>query len=542
MNKLSNQRDSLSFSICAIAVSVVVLISIAGAFARIQSVWVDETTQLSGLALGGREQLRWLLGKSELNLGVPLDRMPPLSYWLGGLWARIFGTSEMAMRWFGIFAVAMAAPALYFAGRQAAGAVGGCFCLGFVLFSPNVIVQAVEIRPYPMFFAFCAWGTWCFSKLVIYEDTDKIPVRRSREAWRPLLLLSGFTIAAVYTHFYGLLFGFCVFASVFVDRCLRRAPLLPVLGVGILTAALSVGVIPFALAAIDLSGSGINVPDIEMPAGSLADTARDVAKLAFRTVAHGSQIVYVTIGGLLALGTVGLACIVLLSSRHKTSWVQRFVVGAPLLLAFLILASMSGFVRSFSVLAPHYNIWMVPVLSLWLSFALDTYTFLLRRIAFSFSVLAIAGQLGGSGMLIKYGRYFTHGPGEWVTSNIVDPLNTLILHDGSGPWGFVYYPVHFLGNGQVTQILVEPGMTPQLISGFKIHQDEMNLQKLMKDFETVLYVSTRQRDTQFLAEHIRAEKSCGGAPLPVEFRRASAVKHLRYCAYTAASMFLLRSF
>ncbi|WP_150122029.1 hypothetical protein, partial [Sulfitobacter sp. HI0129] len=89
----------LALATCALFVAM------AGLFALRQSIWIDETTQLSGLALDFRTQLAWLAGSSDVNLGVPPDRMPPLSYWLGGLWTEVFGLTEGSMRWFGIVTV-----------------------------------------------------------------------------------------------------------------------------------------------------------------------------------------------------------------------------------------------------------------------------------------------------------------------------------------------------------------------------------------------------------------------------------------------------
>mgnify|MGYP006289719967 CR=1 FL=1 len=174
--------------ILAAALATLTFVAAAGVFATVQTIWVDETTQLTGLALDWRERLLWLLGRSDLDSGVPLDRMPPLGYVLGGLWAALFGLTEISMRWFGIVAVAAAAPALFMAGRRAAGPLGGLFCLTFLLLSPNLISQSVAIRAYPLFFTFCAWGTWCFALLVIDREPERprgrATARRGGPCWR----------------------------------------------------------------------------------------------------------------------------------------------------------------------------------------------------------------------------------------------------------------------------------------------------------------------------------------------------------------------
>ena len=63
----------------------------AARFLPHQTLWIDEVTQMAGLGLGPIGVVRWLLHPTLTDLGVPSDRMPPLSYWLGWLWAQAFG-------------------------------------------------------------------------------------------------------------------------------------------------------------------------------------------------------------------------------------------------------------------------------------------------------------------------------------------------------------------------------------------------------------------------------------------------------------------
>src|SRR5258707_15051574 len=64
------------------------------AFAHVQDIWVDESTQLSGITLRFSEMLRWLSGIDVARFDVPGDRMPPISYALDWLWLRFSGPSE----------------------------------------------------------------------------------------------------------------------------------------------------------------------------------------------------------------------------------------------------------------------------------------------------------------------------------------------------------------------------------------------------------------------------------------------------------------
>ncbi|MDT8344381.1 MAG: hypothetical protein RQ752_08085, partial [Thermohalobaculum sp.] len=105
----------------AVAIGAIHLAA-AARFAGVQSLWVDETTQMTGLSLDFIERMRWLAGGSNMQLGVPPDRMPPGSYVLGAAWSGVAGLSESAMRWFGIVALATGLPALYLAGSRLGGA------------------------------------------------------------------------------------------------------------------------------------------------------------------------------------------------------------------------------------------------------------------------------------------------------------------------------------------------------------------------------------------------------------------------------------
>jgi hypothetical protein len=97
----------------------------ASAFALRQELWVDETTQLSGLTLGPVELVRWLGGADPSRFGVPGDRSAPLAYWLGWLWSQAFGLSEDALRAFGLVCVALGLALLVRSAQRAAGPLAG---------------------------------------------------------------------------------------------------------------------------------------------------------------------------------------------------------------------------------------------------------------------------------------------------------------------------------------------------------------------------------------------------------------------------------
>ena len=515
----------LALATCALFVAM------AGLFALRQSIWIDETTQLSGLALDFRTQLAWLAGSSDVILGVPPDRMPPLSYWLGGLWTEVFGLTEGSMRWFGIVTVLVGAPALYLAGRRAAGPWGGVFSLTFVLLSPGILVQAVEIRAYPLFLTFSAWGYWCFAELVLAGK------KRARGTRWLLILLAVFILAASYTHYYGLVFGFCLLCTLIADRVFRGLPVVPVLVVASGTVVISVGLVPFLLSAAAMTASATSgSADIIPSASSLTETLVGLARLSLRSFLHGSHLVYPTIAIVAVLGVVSLAGLALVG---RSMAARSNMLLMPVLVGLVLLAIANLMNPGFSVLAPHYNLWMIPPVAVFLARAFvqgagKRLRIILQRAGASAIILA---HLSASVVLLSNARYFTHGPGEWVASMISDPNRTLVLHDSTGPWAQAYFPLYALTEGEAAQILLVANEEPVWLTATGRKSLSSDINSLLAEFDTVLYVSIRDRNTQFLGRRIRNGETCGGShaiPLPDISDRFMEPKF--YCAYASATL------
>ena len=137
--------------LAALFACVLLAIMVPAFFMPHQSLWVDETTQLSGLTLGPSEVTAWLAGTDPHRFGVPPDRSPPMSYWIGWGWSRVFGLTEASMRWLGVVLVAFATMLVFDAGRRAWGCAAALTAGLLFALSPNVVVNAVEIRSYPLF-------------------------------------------------------------------------------------------------------------------------------------------------------------------------------------------------------------------------------------------------------------------------------------------------------------------------------------------------------------------------------------------------------
>ncbi|MCY3011532.1 MAG: hypothetical protein NTY42_17135 [Planctomycetota bacterium] len=423
----------------------------AWCFSATQSVWIDETTQLSGLTLDPLAQTRWLAGLEKFDHGVPDDRMPPLSYWLGSLWSRVFGLTEGAMRAFGIACVTSGFVAAFLATlRITAGqACPGSACVSagaaaaLVGLNPNTVSLAGEIRAYPLFLMLACWGALAMCGLVLAETDSQ------RKRWSLGLALA--CILASYTHFYGLPMGVAVWAAVLGHRRFNRRPLGVEL-VGACSMALSSGLVPFALASLRMSPSG-------GPAAP-AEIARDAVRLAFRIIVHPAAVTWELALGLLLLGGfaavwAGIARVIsfaLVSPRrvqHDSEPCRGSLTGAMAAVVVgglampIVIAVISP---GFDALSPSYNVWLLPFFVLFLVSCLNGAGKVAVVSRFGVATL-VSGSLIATALLLHYRSLYSHGPAEFVRDQVISLVGNkpsepvAIIHDAEGMWGFAYFPL-----------------------------------------------------------------------------------------------------
>lgn len=496
----------------------------AGYFATHQTIWIDETTQLSGLALPLGEQLRWLLGMSDLQLGVPLDRMPPVSYWMGSLWAGIFGLSETTMRWFGITMTLVGAPALYLAGRMRGGAAGGLFAMAVVLLSPNVLVLAGDIRAYPLFLTFSAWSVWAFLRCL--DD-------RAGHGNARLVTLSVFLVLTSYTHFYGVVFASVLLTSLLIQRILTAQSVRPILLTGLFTAVVLAGLTPFVFAATALSGE-----EALANVTTLREAVAAALRLVYRLFLHGSHTVYTAVLLATALGLMGIAILTALQARlgfSAASWREQKGVFLllPLLLAGTALFALELRIGSFSVLASHYNLWMVTLSAVFLAgaFAKVPGRSWRNRAATFFAVIALSGQVAAAAILLRHAPLYSHGPGEWVAGLWQDTQRPVIIHDDAGSWAHVYFPVHYLSEGAAIQLLARDDGTLWRILPEGLAPITGPVAQLSAS-DHVLRVRVESMSSDARAQIIRGNAPCEPEP-PANAERGNSQS---FCALAAAAV------
>jgi hypothetical protein len=414
------------------------------AFARHQEVWMDETTQLSGLHLGPIAIVRWLLGESRDRFGgIPGDRMPPVSYLLQWAWSRVFGLSEGALRAFSVLIVALAAVTLARAAARTWGGWSGWIAgLTFAL-SPNAVLAAADIRAYPFL---VLWSACAFSFLLrLFREADGTDgASPAARTWVGLVLSC---LAAAYTHFFGIVLTGAVLVGCAWFAASRRAMWRPLLVSAVAVAVGECGVLPFILSAVDISK--IALPRSEIP--------RAAVRLAYRSLGgHPAWSAYVPV---LALGLAGgtAVIVVALARRHGAPAVARALVVAVVagLGAALLARIVTG---SFDGLSASYNLWAVPAVVLAGASAVAARDRVLHRAGWTGAVLLLGANLAATCVLAWHGEAYAHSASDRVSAELATmgaPADIVVVHDGSGRWDHAYFPLRYEFGESLQQYLAE---------------------------------------------------------------------------------------
>ena len=407
-------------------------------FATRQEIWVDEATQLSGLTLGPVEVVHWLAGADSGRFGVPGDRMPPLSYWLGWLWAQVFGLHENTLRFLSIALVLAAALLIVATARRTWGNTAALVSGLVFVSSPNVIGSGVEIRAYPLFLFGSSVVFWFFAQLLGRKPATSSEPSLEREGRRPLFGMTLACIACCFVHFFGLVLSGAVLLASFVS-CPRQRRAIAVCGVVIALAAL--GLAPFVKAAMAISGGGQDSSGF----------ARSVVRLIFRLLGgHPAASVYVPVSLALLLGAAILLTLASIRSDPGAR-VARGLAGAVAAgFAVVVLAKLAT--GSFDSLAPSYNSWMVPAISL--LFGAGASASLNGPLAKSGLLGAACLLLGNAAACLVFltnSTAFVHTASERIDDIVLAEKKerlVAVVHDASGPWGHSYFPLRYaLGPG-----------------------------------------------------------------------------------------------
>ncbi len=330
---------------------VALFLLIAGSFALHQNLWVDESTQLSGLSLSFVDIYRWLGALIDNPFPVPSDRMPVLSYWLGAAWAVVFGLDVLAMRWFSIVLVASSLCLLTFFLLRRGQPVVLFSSLLFLCLSPNLTIIAVEIRAYALFFLLSVVAILLYIDIIWSRE-------KGQNIDRHILVLIVVLALAINTHFFGLvlcgsLLLTYLLTTLFDKRFEFKAQYFWLASV-LLSLAILFIVLP-VMASFTSQAGGKSSQSIVGPA----------VKLIYRLVSHQSM-QSVSWFPFAALAIFYLTIVFSLIKKISLIKVSLIIILAS---GFTVVFIANIFLSNFDALAPHYNIWMLAVIALLFGFS-----------------------------------------------------------------------------------------------------------------------------------------------------------------------------
>jgi hypothetical protein len=420
-------------------------------FARVQDIWADEATQLSGITLNFWEMLRWLSGAYPDSLGVPADRMPPVSYILDWLWLHLFGPSEIGFRLFHSAIVIAGTCCLAAAAWRELGRPATIVSLGFLVLSPKLIQTGVEIRAYPIFFAITCAQVAVFMRLV--ADPTKLDLKL-------LTIFAVICLLAIYTHYYGIVSS-CTFFLVLGISFLRRfAALTRIVGTFVIVIIASLALIPFVSAAARVQmfepdvASGHVIANKPISQYYLTYLLRLVGDPANMISVSASILFF---GGTIALlGVSTLAAVARVRNGNlKLIDCLTAVVVSGVLATIVASFFVGAAVNNFDVLRANYSVWLLVPISLLVGASATSVT--------GFRLWDVAGRkvatgalLAGAGISIylffENASLFVHGPHRFISAiydKAVGPK--AIVYENGAAWVWSYLPLHYTHHGEVVQ-------------------------------------------------------------------------------------------
>lgn len=353
------------YSALLAALFIVWFFIVAFLFSFQQNLWVDETTQLSGLTLSFVDVYRWLSGLMDTPFSVPSDRMPVLSYWFGMVWSQMFSADLLVMRWSSLFLVVTSLFILagYFFRREQYSIV--LISLLFLCLSPNLTIIAVEVRAYALFFLFSVLA------VLLYVDILR-RIECQQAVFFPMVVLSLVLGLSINTHFFGVVLSGSLLGAYLLMAVVDRRFVLNIKIIFSVGAILLLGVGFIVLPVVAAFTSQGGSVDVDGSVSVFEATILPAVKLVYRLVAHqtmgeaimGERMLLAPLALIIVYGVILFSII----KRPTTIKTTLFLV----LLSGAVVAFVADlFLSRFDALAPHYNIWMLPILAILFAHAVN---------------------------------------------------------------------------------------------------------------------------------------------------------------------------
>ena len=399
---------------------------------------------MSGLAGNPVEITQWLMGRIKYNTNLQDDRMPPLSYWAGWLWSRIFGLGERQMRWFSVVCTGVATAFVFKTAESAWGLTAGLGAGLLFALSPNVIDRAVGIRCYALFMLTASMTFYFLTRLLRESNGRSV-------TWIIWMTIS--SVAAMYTHFYGLILAGSCLSAALILFYLQGKPVRLIVAAMVIIGVASSGLFPFITASVDMSREKSSKAETRN-----TDRVRATAQWGYRQFSHAS--ISVSRMALIA-GIAGfvLCCGVAVQralNQRTVDWVEAAGMGMALFSGSVVILVAQFMVKSFVVTQPNYSVWMLPGWAIFLASALRG-----QRISRT-SVLGLTLLLGaecyGTTQLVRRGDVFSPTPTAQVARMISEykSEHMVVVYEGDRD-AMLYFPITFIFNNNVEQYIYSDG-------------------------------------------------------------------------------------
>ena len=476
-------------------------------FAQIQNVWIDESTQLSGMKLSINRLLLWLGGMAIPEFGVPSDRMPPISYLIDGFFGRIAGFEPVGLRLLHLFitvsgVIALVLMMLKQFGFWAAAATGL-----FLALSPRLIEVSVELRAYPIFLAITCFQIVMFVNLYERHKTSRFKI----VGFALLGLLSA------YTHFFGIVATSAFFTALLVSAKDRKS-------------AFAIAVIYFAFLILctGLAPFVAGANSISTVAERSTVSVSSLIEFAFKLIGHSSTMLSVPAALIYfasAVFMIGLTLFAVAGNFREYGLAARAspVSGLVVALASGLCATIAAamLVRGFDPLKISYNIWMLPLIAVLIGVALTAKaTGFVKPMQIGVASLLLVGALWTHGVFMMHADWFVHGPEKTLIRKINEAgPDTAVIYEGPS-WGYGYFPLYWYYREDVPQWLLDSNGTSvrRIERGGHIGRESQPF-SILNQFDHLIYARI---DTKTYVELRALKNSSGTAIAPINNARELA--------------------
>jgi hypothetical protein len=211
---------------------------------------------------------------------------------------------------------------------------------------------------------------------------------------------------------------------------------------------------------------------------------KDLARLLYRQIFHVS----ILSPSAIICSFMGIAGLILLAFTAPKAIFRELLV-CIILVGFILIAILDSRYSAFAAALPSYNIWMLPVIFLFLSSGTNLAPFWRKKGSIVAVFFVFLGFFYGDYNLVNYGAYFSHGRYEEMYRKILPLYPDMEIVYPSNNYGMPYFALFYLSKGQFLQykIVDSSSIEPRVQRLLKKGMGEiLPLQELKKRYLVVI--------------------------------------------------------